>query len=99
MFGRYLTISTANATVCHWIDVEGKRLQNSIKWLQTKIENVGAVPVIRREIPTMSRHIQRSSRAEGHQNLRKFKTQIAKLGEQLCHLGLSHLLAEEKVDI
>lgn len=99
LFGRSLTISTANASVCHLIDIEGKRLQNMIKWLQTKIETVGAVPVIRREVPTMTRHIQRNSKAEGHQNLRKLKTKIARLGEQLAHLGLSYLLVEEEIDI
>ena len=99
LFGRSLTITTANASVCHWIDVEGKRLQNKIKWLQTKIENVGAIPIIRREFPTMTRHIQRSSKAEGHQNLRKMKTEIAKLGEQLAHLGLSRLLFDEGIEI
>ena len=99
LFGRSLTISAANASVCHWIDVEGKRLQNMIKWLQTKIETVGAVPIIRREAPTMTSNIQRSSKAEGHQNLRKLKAEIAKLGEQLAYLGLSHLLLEQRIDI
>ena len=99
LFGRSLTISTANASACHWIDVEGKRLQNTIKWLQTKIENVGAIPIIRREVPAMTRHIQRSSKAEGHQNLRKLKIEIAKLGEQLAHLGLSRLLFDEEIEI
>lgn len=96
VFGRHLTISSANATVCHWIDQQSKKLEHKIKWLQEKIEKVGSVPIIRRDAPKVMRHITRSEKAAGYQNLRKLKIDLAKLGEQLSELGLSHLVGSSK---
>ncbi len=99
LFGRSLTIAAANASVCHWIDVRGKELKKLVMWFQNKIETVGAIPVIRRIAPTVTRYIVRSNKAEGHQNLRKLKIDIAKLGEQLADLGLGYLIDLESIKL
>lgn len=56
IFGRHLTISSANASVCHWIDQQGRKLEKKITWIQEKIEKVGAVPIIRREAPKVKHY-------------------------------------------
>ena len=92
IFGRHLTITSADASVCRWIEKKGEKLTKKVAWLQEKIEKVGAVPIIRREAPVMTRNIVRATNSAGHQNLRKLKNDIGKLSEQLVDLGLSHLL-------
>jgi hypothetical protein len=92
VFGRHLTISSANASVCHWIEVEARKLEKRIAWLQSKIEEGGDTPCVRREPPKTIRHIQRSAQPEGHSNLRKLCIDKSKLQNQLCDMGLGHLL-------
>ena len=99
LFGRHLTISSANTSTCHWIENEGKKLEKKIKWLQEKIETLGTTPVIKRITPGVVRDISRSANAAGHTNLRKLKVNVSKLGNQLAELGLSHYLISENFDL
>lgn len=32
IFGRHLTIHSANASICHWIHVKGKKLMKQQNW-------------------------------------------------------------------
>lgn len=96
IFGRHLTITSANATVCHWNDVQAKKLQKKQEWLRQKIESVGAVPIVRRQVPVCIKHIVRASKAEGRSDLRRLYNENAKLYEQLAKLGLSYTL-EKKI--
>lgn len=43
LFGRHLTISSASASLCHEIELEGKRLLKRQDFLRSKIESVAAV--------------------------------------------------------
>lgn len=92
LFGRNLTIFSANSEVCHWIDNEGNEMKKYIEWLQDKIECVGVVPVIKKCPPIPIRHVNRSCEASGRVNLRKLQIDVAKLREQICDLGLAHVL-------
>ena len=94
VFGRWLTITSASASVCHGITVEAKRIAKMIAIMQSKVESVGSVPIIRRSVPTQVRHIVRSAQPEGHENLRKLLIDATKLSEQLCNLGLSHTVKD-----
>lgn len=92
IFGRHLTITSANASVCHWNDVQAKKLQKKQEWLRQKIESVGAVPIVRRQVPVCIKHIVRASKAEGRTDLRRLFNENTKLYEQLVKLGLGHVL-------
>ena len=92
LFGRRLSISSANASVCLAIDQEAKKLKFRRAWLQQKIECIGAIPVVRRDPPTVTRHILRESKGAGRANLRQLLVEITKLEEQLAELGLTHFL-------
>lgn len=92
VFGRHLTITTASASTCHWIDVEGKRLLKQQEWLREKIESVRATPCVRRPVPLAIKHIVRASRSAGNTDLRRLLDQNAKLGEQAANLGLAQCL-------
>jgi hypothetical protein len=94
IFGRWLTITSASASVCHGITVEAKRMEKMIAAMQGRIEGVGAVPIIRRSVPTTVRHIVRSAQPEGHENLRKILIDCTKLSEQMCSLGLAHVVKD-----
>jgi len=99
IFGRHLTITSASASVCHDITVRAKKMEKMIKVMQTRVESVGAVPIIRRAVPTAVRHIVRSAKAEGHENLRKLLIDCTKLAEQLCDLGLSHSIKDFEAEV
>ena len=95
IFGRHLTITSADSSVCHGIEKKAEKLTKKIAWLQEKIEKIGAVPLIRRQAPVVTRNIVREANSSGHSNLRKLKNDVSKLSEQLLDLGLSHLLLTE----
>ena len=88
VFGRHLTVSATSASTCHWIDIEGKKLQKHQEWLQAKIESVGAVPLVRRQPPTAIKHIVRASKSAGNTDLRRLANENARLSEQIANLGL-----------
>jgi hypothetical protein len=94
VFGRHLTIASANASICHGIELRARKMKKQMAFMQERIENLGAVPIIRREPPTVMRHIQRSAKAEGHVDTRKLLIDVTKLAEQLCDLGLTHVVKE-----
>ena len=92
VFGRHLTITSANASVCHDIEVKAQKLKKRISFMQNRIENVGAVPILQREAPVQMRHVTRGAKAEGHANLRKLYIDVSKLTEQMYDLGLSDVV-------
>lgn len=92
LFGRKLTIFSANGEACEWIDNEGSEMKKYIEWLQNKIEGVGVIPVVKKCPPIPIRHVNRSCEASGRINLRKLQIEVAKLREQMCDLGLAHAL-------
>ena len=92
IFGRHLSITSANASVCHWNDVQAKKLMKKQEWLRQKIESVGAVPIVRRQVPVCIKNIVRASKAEGRTDLRRLFNENAKLYEQLTKLGLAYTL-------
>ena len=92
IFGRHLSITSANASVCHWNDVQAKKLMKKQELLRQKIESVGAIPIVRRQVPVCIKNIVRASKAEGRTDLRRLFNENAKLYEQLTKLGLAHTL-------
>lgn len=99
IFGRHLTISSCNATVCHAIEMEGKKLMKKQHWLQSRIESVGGTPVVKRRQDaggTVIRNIERNSKSYGSCNLRRLYNMNCKLKEQLVELGLIQLLQEHE---
>ena len=94
IFGRHMTICSASASTCHWIEEEGKRLMKQQNWLQERVESVGGMPCVRRPPPQGPlQHSGRSSKPAGSDNLRQIHTNNAKLGEQLATLGMGHVVA------
>ena len=89
VFGRWLTITSASASVCHGITVKAKRMKKMIAKMQERVEGLGSVPIVRRSVPSTTRHIVRSAQPEGHENLRKLLIDVTKLSEQLCDLGMA----------
>ena len=89
VFGRHLTISTANIKAIDWIEKEALKLEKQVSILRSKIEEVGQVPCVKRVTPTVIREISRSNGKAGNKNLRKLKNEVAKLGEQLASLGVA----------
>ncbi len=92
LFGRRLTIRTTTADTCHWMDQEAAFMEQQKLWLQEKISKSGNQPIIKREPHQQIQHVERISVTTGTRNLRKIHTQICKLKEQLCDVGLGHLL-------
>jgi len=88
VFGRHLTISSTSASTCQWIDEEGKRLQKRQDWLQSKIESVGAVPVVRRNEPIGVKCNFTKKANSGNADLRRLHGENAKLAAQLAELGM-----------
>lgn len=96
VFGRHLTISATNASTCQWIDEEGKRLLKKQEWLQSKIESVGAVPVVRRSAPIgIKCHFGKKANS-GNADLRRISTENKKLCEQLSVLGMAKVAASQE---
>lgn len=98
IFGRHLSITSANASVCHWNDVQAKKLMKKQEWLRQKIESVGAVPVVRRQVPVSIKNIVRASKAEGRTDLRRLFNENTKLYEQLTKLGLAGTITEKTLE-
>jgi hypothetical protein len=94
VFGRHLTISSANAAACHWIFNETARLKKQQEEFQKRVESVGQVPCIQRKPVSTIRHITRNSKTIGHTNLRQLMKENARLGEQLANLGLAHQISD-----
>lgn len=92
IFDRHLTITSTTLEICNMIDHEAQKLQKHKAYLQSKLDKVGVIPVIRRETPSTTRHITRASSKSGTCNLRKIHIDICKLNEQLVDLGLSHFV-------
>lgn len=93
VFGRRLTISSANSTAVKWINREAKRLNKIQDEFRRKIESVGQKPCIpaKAESGTVQ-HITRDNKVSGHINLRKILNENARLGEQISHLGMAQVL-------
>ena len=89
VFGRHLTISTANLVACLWNDKEAKRLLKQQDFFRKKIESLGAIPLVKKPEDRIVRNISRGGKGTGHHDLRKIMKANAKLGEQLASLGLS----------
>lgn len=96
LFGRNITIKSCTSTAGDWIIKTGAEMRQRIEWLQSKIENVGANPIIRRNAPSVIRDVVREVKL-GRDDLRRLQRQIDRLGEQLVDLGLSHLLEPSTV--
>jgi hypothetical protein len=94
VFGRHLTISSANAAACHWILNETTRLKKQQEEFQKRVESVGQVPCIQRKPISTIRHITRNSKTIGQTNLRQVMKENARLGEQLANLGLAHQISD-----
>jgi hypothetical protein len=95
IFDRHLTITSTTLEICHLIDQKEKKMLKRKTYLQSKIETVGVIPVIRRYMHQSTRHITRASSKSGTANLRRLHNEICKLQEQLVDLGMSHLLVEK----
>lgn len=89
VFGRHLTISTANSTAVRWIEREAKRLNNLQAKFRKRIESVGQKPIVIAPKPEVVRHVERENKKAGQINLRKLLSDVSKLGEQLANLGLA----------
>lgn len=95
VFGRHLSVTSAGADRCMGIDARAETLLKRRKWLQEKIETVGATPVIKRDPPASIRNIVRQSNHSGRSNLRKMVQDNLKLQDQLVDLGLAHFLKQK----
>ncbi len=91
VFGRHLSITATSGSTCHWIEHEGNRLKKRVEFLQSKVESVGSIPVVRRETPMPIHNITRLA-CPGSTNLRRLDISISKLSKQLADLGLAHLV-------
>lgn len=89
VFGRHLTISTANSAAVRWIEREAKRLNNLQAKFRKRIESVGQKPIVIAPKPEVVRHVERENKKAGQINMRKLLTDVSKLGEQLANLGLA----------
>lgn len=93
VFGRHLSISSANSAAVRWIEREAKRLTKLQAKFRRKIVSVGQKPIIREPEQEVIRHVGRDEKKAGGVNLRKMLAETAKLGEQLAQLGLADLIA------
>lgn len=89
VFGRHLTISTANSAAVKWIERESRRLTALQAKFRKRIESVGQKPVVIAPRPQVVRHVERENKKAGQINLRKLLSDISKLGDQLAQLGLA----------
>lgn len=96
IFGRTVSISTTCASNCHWIYNEGQKLLKKQSWLQSKIESIGAVSVVKRPPPKVAQGF-RAAKSEGQTNLRRIVSENIKLGEQMIDLGLGHFLKQKPI--
>ena len=96
VFGRHLTICSCSVAVCGEIDSMGNKLRSNQEWLRSKIESVGAVPVVPAPKDMNKDALQLRYTSTGKANLRKLFTDNNRLIEQMCTLGLSHLVEKLK---
>lgn len=101
LFGRHMTICSANSTVCKEIDTEGKKLFKKQTWLQERIEAQGSKPVVSKPFLPVVRNIARQSGLPhktttegGYMNLRKLYNDNMLLSEQIQKLGLTSVLRD-----
>lgn len=96
VFGRTLSIGSSSFEVCREIERLGDRLRARQSWLRSRVEAVGGVPVVRgpglEPLVLDFRHT-----SSGRSNLRKLATENNRLAEQLCALGMGHLLAQRSL--
>ena len=95
VFGRHLTICSCPFEICREIEGRGDKLREKQAWLQSKIESVLAVPVVPRKELDYSRMKMRHTHT-GKSNLRQLVRENNRLTEQLCNLGLSHLVSSSR---
>lgn len=91
VFGRHLTISTANGPAARWIHSESKRLIKMQNAFRARIESVGHKPVVPKPEVQAVKNIMRDTKTVGMANLRKMSMDCAKLGEQVAQLGLAQM--------
>lgn len=91
IFGRHMSITSSSSTMCHWNEVERRKLMKKQEWLRSKIEAMGVIPVVKRLAPLQ--HKSSKEKPEGHADLRRLLLDNGKLGEQLAQLGNSNILA------
>jgi len=90
VFGRHLTISSANTAACQWNEAESQCLVKQQELFRKKIESVGEVPCVRKKVENGKiGSIARGDAHYGKHNLRMILKDNAKLGEQLFKLGLA----------
>jgi hypothetical protein len=89
VFGRMMSITSASASTCMWIESEKEKMVKLQDMLQMTIEKVGAVPVVRRRMPMNANGIGRRTVPMGSSNLRRLFMENARLGEQIANLGLA----------
>lgn len=92
VFGRHITISSANGSAIQFIESEGKKLQKQQEYFQSKIESIGKVPIVRRKKPEIVHHITRNPSPPGHVNLRLLINENARLGEHIAELGIAQMI-------
>lgn len=91
VFGRHLTISTANGPAARWIHSESKRLMKMQNAFRARIESVGHKPVVPKPEIQAVKNIMRDTKTSSMANLRKMSMDCAKLGEQVAQLGLAQM--------
>jgi hypothetical protein len=89
IFGRHLTVSSANAASIRWSEKEFKRLNQQQEAFRKRILSVGHIPCSRLKEPDTVRHITRNEKSAANHDLRKVLIETGKLGEQLVALGLA----------
>lgn len=93
VFGRHLTICSCPFEVCREIEVIGKSLRERQAWLRSKIESVGAVPMVP-DKSTNRASTQLRYTNTGKSDLRRLTIDNNRLIEQMCSVGLAHLVAK-----
>jgi hypothetical protein len=89
LFGRHLTISSANGAACRWIRQEKTRLEKQQAEFRRRIESVGQTPCVRKREKETAQSIARTLKGDEYTNLRFLLKDSARLGEQLAKLGLA----------
>lgn len=93
VFGRHLTISSANLSAIQWIEREANTIEKRVEDYRNRILSMGVTPCVKKIPPPVVRNITRSTRMKGQRDLRLLRNEFSKLGEQLANLGFSNLLS------
>ena len=92
VFKRHLTICSCPYEVCRETEALGDALRERQAWLRSKIESVRAVPVVPLRKSNLIIENQMRLTSSGKSNLRLLTIENNKLVEQLCSLGMAHLV-------